>query len=175
MANRKVIKKANERFHIANFIEWFNKTYHSDFVVISEPEPPEAIIQSSAKTTRWIEISNAFWNGAYAKDLTSFATSGETHEPMPRGPYGDMDKEFSKNFVTVLKNKLEKTSYQSVKRNYGKGYLIIPIYNPFFDSETVMLMEHEWRNTTVNNLDCFRSVRIAYQSQNKWVFKKWRL
>jgi len=81
MIGRQQIKKEHERFHIENFLEWFNRAYKSDFKVIAEPDPPEAIIQSSV-STRWIEISTAFWNADYAKDLESFATPGEIHKPI---------------------------------------------------------------------------------------------
>lgn len=175
MADRSLIKKQNERFHIANFLDWFNRTYKSDFKVISEPEPPEAIIQSSVKNTRWIEVSNSFWNSAYAHDLTSYATPDENHIPIGQGPFGEMDEEFAKNFTEVVRKKLEKKSYSSVKSEFGKGYLIIPIYNPFFDGETIRLMKKVWSKATINNLDCFRSVRITYRSNNKWVFKLWRI
>ena len=175
MADRKPIKKQNERFHIANFLDWFNKTYKSDFKVISEPEPPEAIIQSSVKNKRWIEVSNSFWNSAYAQDLTSYATPGEEHAPIGKEPFGEMDEDFAKNFTRVVKNKLEKKSYNAVKNKFGKGYLIIPIYNPFFDEETIKLMRKEWGKTVINNLNCFRSVRITYRESSKWVFKLWRI
>jgi len=172
MTNRRKNKKEHERFHIENFLEWFNKTYKSDFKVISEPEPPEAIIKSE-KTVRWVEISTAFWNSDYAKDLNSYAASNESHIPIRKGPHMNMDSEFSKNFVTVLVKKLEKNSYLNVKEKYGKGYLIIPIYFPFFDTETIKLMKDEWSRRECTNLNCFRSVRICYKKLNKWVYYRW--
>lgn len=172
MTNRREIKKQHERFHIENFLQWFNNTYKSDFKVIKEPDPPEAIIQSS-RTTRWVEISTAFWNQNYAKDLNTFATTGEEHEPIQKGVHMNMDSEFSKNIVNVIIKKLEKQSYIDVKQEYGKGYLIIPIYFPFFDSDTIDLMKYEWAKRKYKNLNCFRSVRICYRSLNNWVYYRW--
>lgn len=172
MANRQEIKKNHERFHINNFLEWFNNAYKSDFKVVAEPEPPEAIIES-ARTTRWIEISTAFWNDEYAKDVFSFATPNETYKPIEKGPFIEMDREFARNFVTVLVKKLEKKSYLKVKEKYGTGYLVIPIYFPFFDSSTIRLMKEEWTKRVYSDLGCFRSIRICYRSSNKWVFYRW--
>ncbi len=172
MADRRKIKKQHERFHVTNFLQWFNKSYKSDFKVIKEPDPPEAIIQSS-RTTRWVEISTAFWNQDYAKDLNSFATPGEEHKPIHKGVHVNMDSEFSENIVNVIIKKLEKRSYLKVKQEYGKGYLIIPIYFPFFASDTIELMKKEWSKRKYNDLNCFRSVRICYKNLNRWVFYRW--
>ena len=172
MSGRKEIKKEHERFHVDNFLAWFNHAYRSDFKVISEPEPPEAIIQSS-NSIRWVEVTTAFWNAAYAKDINSYATPGETHVPIKLGPHFNMDQQFAKNFVDVLVKKLEKKSYLKVKSQYGKGYLIIPIYFPYLDSNTIDSMKIEWSNRKINDLDCFKSVRICYPSISKWRLYRW--
>ena len=107
MADRRPIQQAHERAYVDYFLSWFNHTYHCKFKVVSEPNPPEAII-SSSRTTRWIEVSTAFWNKAYAQDLYSHATPDEKHMPVGPGPFQDMDREFAQNFVSVVKKKLEK-------------------------------------------------------------------
>ena len=172
MADRRPIKKAHERFHVKNFLEWFNRVYRSDFRVIEEPEPPEAIIQSS-RTIRWVEISTAFWNDSFARDEFSYATPGEKHQSIGPGPFINMDREFASNFVTVLRKKLEKKSYLPVMEKYGPGYLIIPIRNPFFNEETIRWMKNEWANASVSDLGYFRSVRICFRSMNNYVYYRW--
>jgi len=173
MVGRRKIKKEHEQFHVKNFLDWFNKAYKSDFKVIGEPDPPEAIIRSSATTTRWIEISTAFWNVAYARDLNSYANPYEDHKPIKKGSHLDMDSEFANNFINVLVKKLEKKSYLEVKKKYGAGYLVIPIYFPFLDKFTISLMKEEWANRVYSDLGCFRSIRICYKNLNEWVFYRW--
>ncbi|MBE0434234.1 MAG: hypothetical protein IBX56_00340 [Methylomicrobium sp.] len=172
MADRRPIQQAHERAYVDQFITWFNRAYRTDFKVISEPNPPEAIIRSS-RTTRWIEVSTAFWNDAYAKDLYSFATPGEEHKPIGYGPYHEMDSAFAEKFVSVVRKKLEKQSYRPSFESYGQGYLIVPIKHPWFDAQTVRLMKDAWVHSTINDLGCFRSVYIAFQSKNGIKFSRW--
>ena len=172
MSSRRPIQQSHERFFVQEFLNWFNGAYRSNFKVLCEPNPPDAVI-GSMRTTRWIEISTAFWNSAYAKDLYSFATPDEAHKPMASGPYSSMDQEFAENFVQVVKNKLEKTSYIYWRDKYGPGYLIIPIKHPWLDDTTIQLMKQEWTKASINDIGCFRSVRIAFSSINRIQFMRW--
>ena len=178
MANRKPIKKEHERFHISNFVEWLNKTYHCTYRVISEPEPPEAVIQSKYRKS-WIEVSTAFLNTDYARDVMSYVTPGEKHVSIAGNSIVNPDKFFAKSFVSVVKKKLEKRSYLSITEELGPGYLVIPILNPFFDDQTLSLMKEEWDNIKINDLGCFKSIRISFQPkvgitvQHYWKFYKW--
>ena len=139
MANRRPIQQAHERAYVQHFLDWFNRAYHTDFKVVSEPNPPEAVIRSS-RTTRWVEVSTAFWNEAYARDLYSYATPGETHRPLG-----------------------------------GPGYLVVPIKYIWFDKNTVRCMREAWAATPVNDLGCFRSVCIAFPSNNSIKFSRWSI
>lgn len=172
MADRRPIQQAHERAFVESFLNWFNHAYRSNFKVVSEPNPPEAIARSS-RTTRWIEISTAFWIKDYAQDLYSYATPGEEHKPVNSGPFLNMDADFAKSFVSVVKNKLEKKSYEPSRDLYGPGYLIVPIKYPCFGRETVHQMKEEWKACAINDLGCFRSVYIAYSSLNEIKFYRW--
>lgn len=174
MTNRRPIQQAHERALVDQFLNWLNRAYRSDFRVISEPNPPEAVIRSS-NATRWIEVSTAFWNEPYAKHLFSYATPGETHKPVGRGPFIGMDNEFAKSFVSVVRRKLEKKSYVLTRQQYGPGYLVVPIKYPWFNEQTVGYMKEVWAESTVNDLGCFRSVYIAYDSQNTVRFSRWSI
>lgn len=140
MPDRRPIQQVHERTFIRQFLEWFNIAYRCKFEIIAEPNPPEAIIRTK-RTTRWVEVSTAFWNEAYARDLYSYATPGEIHKPIDSGPYINIDKQFTTSFVSVLKKKLEKASYENYRDRYGPGYLIIPIKHPWFDGATADMMK----------------------------------
>ena len=172
MIDRRPLQQSHERFFVEQFVNWFNSAYRSNFQVISEPNPPEAIIRSS-RTTRWVEISTAFWNSAYAHDLCSYATPNETHKPIVPGPYINMDQEFVNNFISVIKKKLEKTSYLEWREKYGPGYLIIPIKHPFFERQTVTFMKEALAVCSINDLGCFRRIYIAFSSMNRIRFSRW--
>ncbi len=82
--NRREVLKAHERFTIDLFLEWFNNRHCSQFEVVDEPDPPEAVIKSG-KTIRWVEVTAVFWSEAFAQDLCSYVTEGEAHKPIPDG------------------------------------------------------------------------------------------
>jgi hypothetical protein len=172
MANRRPIQQAHERTNVDLFLDWFNRAYHSDFKVVSEPNPPDAVIRSS-RTTRWVEVSTAFWNEAYAKDLYSYATPDEAHKPVGYNSLRCMDSVFAASFVSVVKKKLEKKSYVPWRDQYGPGYLVVPIKHIWFDGQTVGCMKEAWAASTINDLGCFRSVYIAFPSNNAIKFSRW--
>ena len=174
MNNRRSIQQAHERAYVRCFLKWFNRIYRCNFEVISEPNPPEAII-CSTRTTRWVEVSTAFWNGDYARDLYSYATSGEEHKPVSPGPFKEMDKTFAKSFVKVIKKKLEKESYVQWRDLYGPGYLIVPIKHPWFNEQTIAFMKEAYGKCVIKNLGCFRSISIAFQARGEIKFSRWRV
>lgn len=91
--------------------------------------------------------------------------------------YVDMDKIFAARFVTVLRQKLEKSSYEKYRDKYGEGYLILRMFTPFFGAETVHLMREAWSTATpeIEDRGCFRSVYIAFKSLNGLTFRRWQL
>ena len=163
MAGQRPIQEAHERAYVDCFLDWFNRAYRSDFKVISEPNPPEAVVRSS-RATRWVEVSTVFWDEHFAEDLYSYATPGEPHKPVGDGPFQDMDNVFSDNFVSVVKKKLEKKSYIPWRDKYGPGYLVVPIKYPWFDGKTVACMRDAWAATSINNLGCIRGIYMACPS-----------
>lgn len=175
MANRRPVQQAHERAYVQHFLEWFNRAYRSDFAVVCEPNPPEAIIRSSQKTTRWLEVTTAFWNDDYARDLYSHATPDEKHIPVSPGPYHDMDQRFVQSFVSVVAKKLKKKSYVPWRDQYGGGYLVVPIEYPWFDGRTRILLKAAWKNCSIHNLRCFRSVYIAFPSLNTIRISRWSI
>jgi hypothetical protein len=172
MANRRPTQQAHERANVQRFLKWFNHAYRSNFQVISEPNPPEAVIRSS-RITRWVEVSTAFLSAAHAKDLYSFATPGEVHKPVGPGPFLGMDARFAQRFVSVMKKKLEKESYVPCRTEYGPGYLVIPIQNPLFDGQTVAAMKDAWINCDINDRGCFRSIYIAFPLGGEIRYSRW--
>ncbi len=173
MNRRSDIQKQHERSLIQSFLEWFNSELKSNYVVIDEPDPPEAIIRDGNDTT-WIEVADAFHSDEFAKDLYSYATPGEDHQPMPSGPHFQMDSQFTYRFISVLKKKLGKKSYLPFKEKFGPGQLIICIQHSWFDAGTVEEMKELCKSEDwSDDLGCFDKILISFSSMNKRVFKLW--
>jgi hypothetical protein len=175
MGKRSPVKQQHERSVVADFISWLNARRGTRYSVVEEPDPPEAIIQS-VRVTTWVEVVDAFWTGAYAQDLYSFATPGELHKPIGPGPHVGMDICFAKSFVKALSNKLKKTSYLPFLKKYGPGYLVVPIQHPWFDGRTVREMTDFWScGRPWPDKGCFKEVYIACPSLNRRAFRKWKV
>lgn len=170
---RSTIKEKHERYQVGLLIQELNRRHRSNYRVIAEPDPPEAILQSG-RTKRWAEVVTAFWNDAYAKDVNSYATPGEIHMSVGNGPFMDMDEEFATKFVTVVKSKLEKKGYIAFRDTFGPGYLVVSIQYPFLAPDTMQLVEEKWAQTTVSNLGCFRSVYVTFRVSEGYRVVRWK-
>jgi len=162
MNRRRNTQQAHERAQVAAFIDWLNSRYRAKFTVVDEPNPPEAIIRSGC-TTRWVEVTDAFWSDAFAQDEYSYATPEEIHKPIGNEPFVEPDAKFAARFVDVVRKKLEKRSYLSSMQAYGPGYLVVPIMYPLFNSHTLRFMKEAWARTHIEDLGCFRSVYMSVQ------------
>lgn len=170
---RRVVQENHERFQVELLIKELNRRHRASFQVVSEPNPPEAIIRSG-KTKRWIEVVTAFWSDAYAKDLNSYATVGEEHKPVGRGPFINMDDGFASRFIAAVQSKLEKQNYIPILEEHGKGYLLVSVHNPFFDKSTLQLIDEEWTKREINHSGCFRTIYITYRVFNGYRVKRWK-
>lgn len=171
---RSTIKEKHERFQVGLFLDELNRRHRSNYRVIAEPDPPEAIIQSG-RTTRWAEVVTAYWNNAYAKDLNSFATPGEAHASIGNGPFMNMDEEFASKFVSAVKSKLEKKGYISFRDRYGPGYLVISIHYPFLGNDTMELVHRKWAQTAIDDLGCFRSLYVTFRVFEGYRLVRWKV
>ena len=143
------------------------------YSVVSEPNPPEAIIRS-VRSTRWVEVADLFWSDEWARDLYSYATPDEIHKPVPDGIYADTDNKFALRFVTVLSDKITKKTYEPFREQYGAGYLVLNVQYPFFNARTVYTMKRHWSASgTHGDRGCFRDIYIAFSSLNVRKFQRW--
>lgn len=108
-------------------------------------------------------MTDAFWSDAFAQDEYSYATSGEEHKPIGNGPFVGPDAQFAARFVDAVRKKLEKKSYLPSMEAYGKGYLVVPIMYPLFNSHSLRYMKQAWARTRINDLGCFRSIYMSVQ------------
>jgi len=111
-------------------------------------------------------VTTAFWNRAFAIDVYSYATEGEVHRPIGDGVFVDPDVKFTANFVSVIKQKLEKATYAKFKDRYGPGYLVVSVQYPLFGEHTMRYIAKAWSSLTVNDQGCFRSVYVAHRVFN---------
>lgn len=170
---RRAVQEVHEQLTVSEFLKSFNQRYHTNFTVVEEPNPPEAIIRSGRKT-RWVEVTTAFWNEAFAIDTYSYATEGEVHRPIGKEVFVGTDEEFAKSFVSVVKQKLEKASYGKFRDRYGLGYLVVSVQYPLFSQHTMHYVTKAWSALAVNDQGCFRSVYVVYRVFNGYRVFLWR-
>lgn len=176
--SRRLTKSQHELSCINSFIQWHADTFRSQYRLIGQPDPPDAIIQTS-RSTRWIEVADVPWSSAWAQDTYSFATPGEKHRPMTStlrsGAYSSPDLIFGQNFARILKDKLEKKTYETTYKEFGAGYLILCILYPLFNDSTIDTMRREWNDFPCNNNGYFRSVFFTFPHLTKPRFRRWSI
>lgn len=173
MNQRRRVQELHERFNVNLFLREFNARYHADFVVVEEPNPPEAIIRSK-HATRWVEVTTAYLNKAYAIDLNTYAVRGEKHIPSEQGAFVDQDQQFAKQFVRVVAKKLLKSTYEPFFKEYGKGYLVVSIKDPFFGQSTLSAIQQFWDASQVPDKGFFKSIYIVYPVFGKYKVALWK-
>ena len=171
--NRRSIQEAHERFTINMFLQELGHRHRARYQVIEEPNPPEAII-TTGRTTSWIEVTTAFLSTGFAKDLYSYATPGETHVNSGDGVYVEPDAQFARNFVDVVRKKLEKKSYETFRDRYGPGYLVVSIQNPHFSRHTALAIQKAWTTAIIKDRGCFRSIYHIRRMYKGYKVELWR-
>jgi len=171
--SRRAVQEAHERFYIQVFLDELNRRHRSSYRAISEPNPPEAIIQSKKKTS-WVEVTSALMNRQFAEDAWSFATPGETHRPMPSNVIVGPDAQFAANFVSVVKKKLEKKSYEAFRDKHGPGYLLVSVQYPLFSRDTPRFMHRAWESAMLADRGCFRSIYLVIREYREYRVVQWR-
>lgn len=171
---RRLIQDQHEQFLIDEFIRWWVSRTGEHLQVISRPNPPEVIVRSECRTT-WLEVTDAFHSTEWAKSLYSYATPDEEHKPMGPGPYVGMDEQTAVRFAALLKKKLSKQSYAEAHAEHGPGMLLIGMQSPWFDGETIEMMEETCQKTDWSqDRGYFSHVFISFRSMNQLVFKEWK-
>lgn len=172
MSSRRNVQQQHERAVVADFIEFFAQRRKIAFRVVSEPNPPEAIIQSK-RLTRWVEVVDAFWSSEWARDQYSHATPGEKHVSL-KSPQAEPDLTFANSFVASLSKKLEKVSYVPFAQKYGPGYLVVNIDYPLFDRRAYLKAKELWaKGQPWPNRGCFREVFLRIRMFQGYTFKSW--
>ena len=100
-------------------------------------------------------------NDEFAKDSWSFATNGARHYQTTNHSTFEPDLNFSKNFITIIKKKLEKPSYLPFLEKYGPGYLVVSAQYPLFNQETFYYMRKAWERTKIHDQGYFRSIYLT--------------
>lgn len=171
-SNRLIIKENHERFQVNLLLRQLKYNNRANYIVTSAPEPPDALITTGTKNS-WVELITVYWSAAYAKDLHSYANPNETHMPIKKGPYVNMDQNFARQFVKDVQNKLSKESYLQIKEQRGPGYLLVAVKFPFFSPGTFDSIRSEWATSKFSDLGCFRSVYLTVPQLNDYAVIRW--
>ena len=142
MPNRAAIQKAHELAVLNAAVEEHNRAHGLRLEVVERPDPPDAILSDGTITT-WLELTDAFFSGDWARDLFSHAAD-EPHRPMREGGYADMDAQLATRFCELVCDKASKDSYKPFIATYGPGILVVGLESPWIGDETIAAIDREW-------------------------------
>lgn len=142
MKSSSQIQQAHEDAVLRDALAEHNRLHGLALAVVSRPDPPDAIL-SDGVTTTWMELTDAFFSQAWARDLSSYG-SIKDHKPMASGGYVDMDRLFAENFCDLVQQKTGKQSYAPIVASHGPGILVVGLESPWLDGDTMDEVSDEW-------------------------------
>ncbi len=167
------IKKAHEDAVLIDALEEHNRLHGLKLALISRPDPPDAILSDGLVTT-WMELTDAFFSRAWARDLSSYG-SMKGHKPMATGGYIGMDRQFAENFCDLVQQKASKQSYAPVVANHGPGILVVGLESPWLDDDTMYEVAEEWTARESPDIsETFAFVYVRHRAANGGIVLPWR-
>ncbi|OEY67334.1 hypothetical protein [Marinobacter sp. X15-166B] len=155
---RREIKEAHERSVIRSFKRYL-KQQDRMLVVLGYPDPPDARVEIDQQPI-WIEITDAFINGDFARSLTSHAA--DDLPPVPTEP----DGLFVEEVKTVVMKKYEKDSISDIFHRRGPGILLVGLYSPFVGNRERDLIIQELSHLKNTNDGRFSEIFVYDQAQH---------
>lgn len=140
---RNELKDAHEDTVLESFKK-HSASLNDIVIVISKPEPPDAIITINGSPT-WIEITDAFFSRELAESITTHVADDKTHKPVSKEKRFciEPDEQFSSVLESVIVKKYDKVSIGNVYKQYGSGILLVGIINPFSDAKELVNTEKQ--------------------------------
>ena len=171
MKPREQIKKSHEDAVIGEFLSWYNSKHKTKFKVIERPkEQPDAIVQDENKYI-WIEHADIYRSLEEAKAERSAVTAGEKPYERQERLIHEPDKRTAIAFVSTLKKKLPKTSYEKCTEKYGQGILILNERDALFNQSTLDCILTEFKSCTFEyDKGYFKKVFLGYRSTGGLAF-----
>lgn len=136
------VKKRHELAVLKAGLAEHNRMYGSALIIVDRPDPPDAIL-SDGTTTMWMEHTDAFFSGEWARDLTTHAAA-VAHRPMKQRGYFDPDAQLASAFCNCVIEKAGKTTYSNCVAQYGPGILVVGLESPWLDEETIHEINRAW-------------------------------
>ena len=119
-----------------------NRLHNLALTIVGRPDPPDAIL-SDGSTTTWMEHTDAFFSGDWARDLTTHAAD-VAHRPMEQRGYFEPDAQLADAFCRCVLDKAGKATYAGCIAQYGPGILVVGLESPWLDEDTIREINEAW-------------------------------
>lgn len=166
---RDAAKRAREEALLQEFIVWLKSNESTDYRIVDRPDPPDAIITSSLKTT-WIEHADIVRSDEEAHELFSLLNPEEPRY-FHKGLAIDGHDGLPREAVRTLAKKLTKASYASICTAHGPGLLLLSEMDPLFDESTLREIVEDVREFLRQcpevNRGYFERVYLRYWDNNR--------
>jgi hypothetical protein len=159
------VKKRHELAVMEAALAEHNRLHDLALTIVSRPDPPDAILSDGSATT-WMEHTDAFFSGEWARDLTTHAANVR-HMPMEQRGYFEPDAQLAGAFCRCVIDKAGKTTYASCIAHYGPGILVVGLESPWLDEETIHEINRAWAELGSPDISStFRYVYLGYRDNS---------
>lgn len=159
------VKEKHELAVLKAALAEHNRLHGSTLELVDQPDPPDAIL-SDGHTTTWMEHTDAFFSGEWARDLTTSAAS-VAHKPMEQRGYFEPDAQLAAEFCRGVLEKAGKSTYAACIAQYGPGILVVGLESPWLDEDTLHEIDKAWADLGKPDISAtFSHVYLGYRDKD---------
>lgn len=164
MNKYKEVKLQHELAVATDFANFLSNSAEA-YKVITMPDPPDAVLNSSVGSVVWVEITDVFRSEEEAREAYSYSIGSENVYKRPNEIIVEPDEKINISTVERIEKKLSKNNYLEIVKKYGKGSLVLYVYDPLFDQATLNKILSQFYEVVFEN-PFFKSVYIDYPVSN---------
>ena len=164
------VRKQHE-LAVATDFALFISTEREKYSVFETPDPPDAILKSEHGDYVWLEVTDVFRDAEEARVVYSYATDSQNFYDRKAHVIVAPDMKVTSATIMRVEKKLEKDSYQKVTKKYGKGVLLLWIYDPLFTVSTLQEIAHSFEGASLSS-EYFETIYIYWPDTTFRRFKK---
>ena len=157
--NRRDIKDRHESSVLLYFKKYL-QNINKQLEIHERPDPPDALVSIDRNKT-WIEITDAFLNGEFARTLTSLSTEDIDDYAPAENPFIIIpDELFSDKVLEVISKKYQKKTMSAIYKKYGPGVLLVGLYSPYMEQDEINDLREQVAEFRQRNDDRFEQIYL---------------
>lgn len=176
MSSHTTIKQQHELAVIHATIKAHNNYYGCKLKLVSQPDPPDAILSDGSYIT-WLEHTDAFISEGWARALSNHYEDPNSTQPILLAKHLDFEinsatasyvnTKLAQVFCDRILDKAQKDSYKEIIIQYGPGLLVVGLESPWLSSHVLDAINVAWKQLGSPDVSStFKHIYIGYRDES---------